>query len=124
MDLEEQRLRQRIAVRETALKDKVEVLKARLQQLKSMGDVKFQVKERPVLMLTGSVLAGFLTKKLLGGKNRHSRHGYYSRPAPRAAESGHLWASVSAIISAIIIRAGTAVITEIIKKPTPRDRTR
>lgn len=121
-DLEEQRLRQRIAVRETALKEKVAILKERVEHFKRMGDVKSQVKQRPVLMLTGSLLAGFVTKKLLSGKNPHSsRHSYDSRPAPTSAtERGNLWASASAILSAIIIRAGTAIISEIIKKPSPR----
>lgn len=121
MDQEEQRLKQRIDVREAALKEKVAMLKGRVEHLKQMGDVKSQAKQRPVLMFTGSVLAGVLTKKLLRKKNRHSRYDYDSRPSRRsAAEAGNLRASATAILSAILVRAGTAIITEMIKKPSPR----
>jgi hypothetical protein len=122
MDLEEQRLKQRIDVREAALKEKIAMFKGRVEHLKHMGDVKSQAQQRPVLMFTGSVLAGILTKKLLRKKNHHSRYNYDSRPSRRAAaEGGNLWASATAILSAIMIRAGTAIITDIIKKPTHRD---
>ena len=121
MDVEEERLKQRIDAREAALKEKVAMLKGRVEQLKHMGDVKSQAKQRPVLMFTGSVLAGVLTKKLLRKKNRHSRYDDNSRPSRRAAaEEGNLWASATAILSAILIRAGTAIVTDIIKKPSPR----
>lgn len=123
MDLEEQKLKQRIAERQLALKEKVEVLKGRVNPVRRIDDVKSQVQQRPVLMLTGSVLAGFLTKKLLGGRNRHSRYRYHSSRARRSAtEGGHLWGSASAIISAIVIRAATAMISDLVRKRVPRRR--
>ncbi|HXV82247.1 MAG TPA: hypothetical protein VEG60_20435 [Candidatus Binatia bacterium] len=124
MDLEEQKLKQRIDERQIALQEKIEILKARVNPVKRMDDVKSQVEQRPVLMLTGSVLAGVLTKKLLGGRNRrHSRYSYDSRRAGRSAtERGHLWGSASAIISAIVIRAATAMVSDFVRKRVPRRR--
>ena len=125
MDQEEERLKQQIDVRQAALKEKVRMLKERVEDVKRMGDVRSQVRQRPTLIFTGSLLAGFLTKKLLGGKNRHSsRYSHRSRPASRStAEGGHPWASsASAILSAILIRAGTTIITELIRNPRPRSR--
>src|SRR5215813_4339190 len=106
MDLEEQKLKHQVDVHEEALKEKVRILKERVEDLKRMTDVKSQVESRPVLVLAGSVLAGFVARKWLGRKNRHSadssgtgRQGNHSPISAKAA--GGLANPVTAIISAI-----------------------
>ena len=76
MDLEEQRLKHRVDLSEEALKEKVNIFKERIEDLKRMRDVKSKVEERPVLTFAGSVLAGFLARKWVGRKNRHSTDAY------------------------------------------------
>ena len=73
MDLEEQRLKHHIEAREIALKQKINVLKERIEHFKRMVDVKSKVQQRPGLMFMGSILVGFLTKKLASGKHTDSR---------------------------------------------------
>src|SRR5262245_66277579 len=75
MDLEEQRLKHDVDVREEALKEKVRILKERVEDLKRMTDVKSQVESRPVWALAGSFLAGFVARKWVGRKNRRSANG-------------------------------------------------
>ena len=125
MDLEEQRLKQRIELREEALKEKVNTLKARFERLKGMTDVKAKVVERPALMFMGSILAGFVSKKWVNGKNHHPRQVYRGNPSQNfssmsAGSPGGLWAPVSAIISAIVTRAAVGILSEIARKIMPR----
>ena len=68
MDLEEQRLKHRVDIREEALKEKVKVLKERIADLKRITDVKSKVEERPVLTFAGSVLAGLIAGKWIKRK--------------------------------------------------------
>jgi len=124
MDLEEQRLKQRVDVREEALKEKVRILKERIEDLKRMTDVKSQVESRPVLVLAGSFLAGFIARKWVGKKNRHSadssragRRGNHSPISAKAA--GGLPDPITAILSAIATRAVVGVVTELAKKVMP-----
>ena len=116
MDLEEERLRHQIEDRERALKQKIEVLKERIERLKSMADVKAHVRRHPGLMLTGSIFAGVLTKKLLGKKDRHPPHPerVNSHPSPAPGNAA------SAIISAIATRAAIGIIGEVVGKLLPR----
>jgi hypothetical protein len=125
MDLEEQRLKHNISIRQDALKEKVNLLKERIEQLKRIADVKSKVEQRPGLMFTGSILAGFLTKKLVKGKKRHPA--YTNRPDSRdalASATGGLWDPMSAIISTIATRAAVGIIGEIVGKLMPRRRER
>jgi hypothetical protein len=125
MDSEEQRLRHQVEAREIALKTKINMLKERIERLKRMGDVKSQVEQRPGLMFTGSVLAGFILKRLVNGKNRHAANTYRtdSRNAlsPTSASAA---GPVSAIISAIATRAAIGVITETVRNLFPPRRER
>ena len=115
MDLEEQRLKHHIEAREIALKQKINVLKERIEHFKRMVDVKSKVQQRPGLMFMGSILVGFLTKKLASGKHTDSR------PVPISASAGgRFWDPASAIISAIATRAATGIISEIVSKLVPR----
>ena len=124
MDLEEQRLKQRVDVREEALKEKVRILKERIEDLKRMTDVKSQVESRPVLVLAGSVLAGFIARKWVGKKNQQStdssrtgRQGNHSPISAKAA--GGLPDPITAILSAIATRAVVGIVTDLAKKVMP-----
>lgn len=115
MDLEEERLRHQVEARELALQQKINALGERIEGFKRMADVKSQVRRRPGLMLTGSILAGFLTKKLAGRKNRYSAYPQRSN-FPRVPTPG---AAASAIISAIGTRAAIAIIGEVVGQLLP-----
>jgi len=122
MDLEEQRLKHRVDVREEALKEKVRILKERLEDLKRMTDVKSKVEERPVLTFAGSVLAGLIAGKWIKRKNRHSADAYRAGRLgnPMSANAaGRLPDPVTAILSAIVTRAGVGIVTELAKKVLP-----
>jgi hypothetical protein len=116
MDLEEERLRHQIEDRERALKQKIKTLKDRFEHLKSVADVRSQVRQRPGLMLTGSILAGFLAKKLVGRKSRHLTYRERSNfdPAPAPANAA------SAIISAIATRAAVGIIGDVVGRLLPK----
>jgi hypothetical protein len=123
MDLEEQKLRQHIETRETALKEKIHALKQRIEHFKRLLDVKSKAQERPGLALMGSIATGYLAKKLIGGKKRSRR--YVGREDPRAVyTAGSVKASLrnpaSAIISAIAVRATVEIIKEIARNLLPR----
>ena len=123
MDLEEQRLKHRVDMREEALKEKVKVLKERIADLKRITDVKSKVEERPVLTFAGSVLAGLIAGKWIKSKNRHSAGAYragrgnYSSIAASAA--GGVRDPVAAILSAIATRAVVGIFTELARKVMP-----
>lgn len=86
MDLEEERIRHRLEEREKALKQKMNLLRERIERIKRMGDVKAMVNRQPALMLAGSVLAGFLVKKL--ATRRHTANGAYRSSARHAEHAG------------------------------------
>src|SRR4029434_10095577 len=88
MDLEEQRLKHRVDLSEEALKEKVNIFKERIEDLQRMRDVKSKVEERAVLTFAGSVLAGFLARKWVGRKNRHSTDAYRENPSISASAAG------------------------------------
>jgi hypothetical protein len=115
MDLEEERLKHQIEAREIALKQKINALKERIEHFKSIVDVKSKVQQRPGLMLTGSLLAGFLTKKLVGGKNRPSSDSHHSNSRPVSTPA----TAAGAIISAIATRAAVGIIGEFLGKLLP-----
>jgi hypothetical protein len=120
MDLEEQRLKHRVDLSEEALKEKVNIFKERIEDLKRMRDVKSKVEERPVLTFAGSVLAGFLARKWVGRKNRHSTDAYRENHSPMSASAaGGLRDPVAAIVSAIATRAVVGIVTELAKKVMP-----
>jgi hypothetical protein len=123
MDLEEQRLKHRIDLREEALKEKVNTFKERIEDLKRMRDVKTKVEERPVLTFAGSVLAGFLARKWVGRKNRHSTDAYRANRRENhsisASAAGGLRDPVAAIVTAITTRAVVGILTELARKVLP-----
>ena len=124
MDLEEQRLKHRIDLSEEALKEKVNIFKERIEDLKRMRDVKSKVEERPALTFAGSVLAGFLARKWVGRKNRHSTDAYHANRRENhssisASAAGGLRDPVAAIVTAIATRAVVGIVTELARKVMP-----
>jgi hypothetical protein len=120
MDLEEQRLKQHIQDRETALREKVGMVKDRLERTKRLADVKFLVGQRPGLMMAGSVLMGAVLRRLTNRKGRP----YYANDAahPEVRNStvlgsntapARLWEPVVGILSAVATRAAIGMIGEI-----------
>ena len=124
MDLEEQRLKHRVDLSEEALKEKVNIFKERIEDLKRMRDVKSKVEERPALTFAGSVLAGFLARKWVGRKNRHSTDAYHANRRENhssisASAAGGLRDPVAAIVTAIATRAVVGIVTELARKVMP-----
>ena len=119
MDLEEQKLKQQVDVREEALKEKINLLKGRLEDLKRLTDVKSKVEERPVLTFAGSVLAGLIAGKWI--KNRRSDGNRAGRREKLSASAaGGLPDPVTAILSAIATRAVVGIVNELAKKVIPQ----
>jgi hypothetical protein len=128
MNSEEERIRQRISERETALKTKVNLLKYRLERVKHMTDVKAAVGERPALMVAGSVLTGFLLKKLAA--RRHAGNGAY-RGTRRSIEQDWRYAEARprasrklkdefiAVISVVAGRIVMNVLSELARRAIP-----
>jgi hypothetical protein len=84
MDSEEEKLRRRIETHRIALNDKVNMLKARVERVKRMGDVKSMVVRQPGLVVAGSVLAGFLARKITSTRSRN-----YRATRARLSKSGY-----------------------------------
>ena len=128
MDLEEQRIRQRIETREIALREKVDQLKHRLERIKRMSDVKAMVQQRPALMIAGSVVTGFLVRKLTSRRSEgransrpreHGEAAVYRPPAP-ARSSGKLKEHLTAIVAGVASRTAMNVLTELGRQIIPR----
>lgn len=130
MDREEEHIRQRIEEREKALKQKVNLLKERIERVKRMGDVKGMVYKRPALMVAGSVLTGFLVKKL--ASRRHAGNGAYRSSEryakyegsyaerPRKRSSVKLMEAFIAVITAVASRTVTNLLSDLTRQIIPR----
>jgi hypothetical protein len=130
MDPEEEHIRRRIEEREKALKQKVDLLKERIERIKRMGDVKAMVYKRPVLMVAGSVLTGFLVKKLVS--RRHAGNGAYQSSTryagyeggypekPRKRSSAKLKDALIAVLTGVASRTATSVLSDLTKQIIPR----
>ncbi len=128
MDSEEERIRHRISERETALKTKVNLLKYRFERIRRMTDVKAAVGERPALMVAGSVVTGFLLKKLTS--RRDTRNGAYratrrgieqdwryaeARPRPAAKLKDEFIAVISVVAGRIVMN----ILSELARRVIP-----
>src|SRR5262249_24683140 len=109
---------------EQALKEKVRILKERVEDLKRMTDVKSQVESRPVWALAGAFFAGFVARKWGGRKkprsadgSRAGRRGGHSSASPDGRVG--LRGPVTAILSAIDTRAVVGIVTELAKEVMP-----
>jgi hypothetical protein len=112
LDLEEEELRRRIETHRIALNNKVNLLKARVERVKRMCDVKSMVVKQPGLVVAGSVLAGFLARKITSTRSRNHRaagahvakSGY--RADPPAVESNAI-GKIGNQLVAILMAAAT-----------------
>ena len=128
IDAEEEHIRGRIEEREKALKEKVNLLKERIEQIRRMADVKALVKRRPTLMVAGSVFTGFFLKKLvlrrhgLNGRRSSARHIRYENgrsKRPRTGASSKLKDALVAILAGVASRTVTTVLTDLTKQIIP-----
>jgi hypothetical protein len=125
MNLEEQQLKRRVEERQMALTEKVNSLKERVEQIKRMTDVRSAAKERPAIMLAGSVLVGFIAKKLASSRSRrHANDGAYRMDSGKSFSSartgGRLWEPIVAAMTAVATRTAIGLVNDMLHK---RDET-
>jgi hypothetical protein len=127
MKSEEEQLRRRVEERQQALRAKVTTLKQRIERVKRMGDINSAVRERPAVVFAGSVLTGFLLRKMAGRKtwNWVSNGAYrtdYGQPPSQtvATAGGRLWDPVIAIFTGVATRAAVDLVAEVAKRVIPR----
>jgi hypothetical protein len=112
MDSEEEKIRRRIEERQIALTEKINVLKAQVERVKRMGDVKSMVAKRPALIVAGSVLAGFLARKITSTRARNhratrihqSKSSYWNPPGREPKVFGGLGNQLFAILTGVATR--------------------
>ncbi len=124
MNSEEEQLRHRVEERQLALSEKVNSLKQRVQHIKRLGDINSAIKERPSVMLAGSVLAGFILRKLARRKTRNDvgNGAYrtdYQKPIVSATVGQRLWDPIIAIVTGVATRAAIHLVSEIAKTVIP-----
>lgn len=131
MNLEEEQLKRRVEERQRALTEKVNSLKERLAEIKRMTDVRSVAKERPTLMLAGSVLVGFIVKKLASTRSRHhANDGAYRVDSGRGFSStsartgGRLWEPIIAAMTAVATRTAVGLVSDMLHKRQEPDRPR
>jgi hypothetical protein len=121
MNSEEEQLKRRADERKAALIEKVDELKQRAENIKQMTDVRFIAKERPAMLLAGSVLIGFIAKKFAGSRNRrYANNGAYRTGSGRnysttttARIGGRLWEPVVAAMTAVATRTAIGLINDL-----------
>jgi len=119
MNSEEEQLRRRVEERQLALNEKVNSLKQRVEQVKRMGDINSAIKERPGIVLAGSVLTGYILRKFARIKTRN-RNGAYRQPPPTPMTLGQrLWEPVIAIVTGVATRAAVDLVAEVTKTVMP-----
>jgi hypothetical protein len=123
MNLEEEQLKHRVEERQLALTRRVNELKQRVEQIKRMADVRSAARERPAVMLAGSVLLGFIIKKLASARSRrHANDGAYRMDSGRGFSStsarigGRLWEPIVAAMTAVATRTAIGLVNEIFHK--------
>ena len=129
MDTEEEHIREHIEEREKALKQKIKLLKDRIEQIKRMADVKALVSRRPALMVAGSVLTGFVLKKITlrrhGANDVHRVSPHYVRyengvpEARRTRGSSKLKDALIAVLAGAASRTATNFLTDLTKQIIP-----
>ena len=133
MNLEEQQLKRRVEERQLALTEKVNNLKERVEQIKRMTDVRSATKERPAIMLAGSVLVGFIAKKLASRSRRYANDGAYRMDSGRVFSStsartgGRLWEPIVAAMTAVATRTAIGLVNDMLHKrdrPRPNSRSK
>ena len=120
MNSEEEQLRRRVEERQLALNEKVNSLKQRVEHVKRMGDINYAIKERPGIVLAGSVLTGYILRKF-SRRNTRNRNGAYRQSlAPMPMTLGQrLWDPVIAIVTGVATRAAVDLVAEVTKTVMP-----
>lgn len=118
MNLEEEQLKRRVEERQLELTKKVNSIKERLEQIKQMTDVRSIVRERPAIVLAGSVLVGFIVKKLTSARSRrYANDGAYRIDSGRGFSSARLgvrlWEPIVAAMTAVATRTAIGLVNEI-----------
>jgi hypothetical protein len=123
MNLEEEQLKRRVEERQLALTAKVTELKRRVEHIRRMTDVKSIAKDRPAVLLAGSVLVGFIVKKLVSGKiRRHANDAAYRSDSrsdfssTSASTGGRLWEPIVAAMTAVATRTAMNLVNGIIHR--------
>ena len=129
MNLDEQQLKRRVEERQLALTEKVNRLKERVEQIKQMSDVKSVTKQRPAIMLAGSVLVGFIVKKFMNARSRpYPYDGAYRMDAGRglSANSGkfRLLEPIIAAMTTVATRTALGLVNDILHKRQETARSR
>lgn len=128
MDPEEQKIRQRIEERQRALTEKIDLIKERVERIRHMSDVKSIVAERPALMLAGSVVTGFLVRKIMSGKNSRrardgaygSKHNYAPPPEDRKGFLNRFGNQIVAVLTGAATRTAISYLSDVGKDMLPR----
>jgi len=120
MNLEEEQLKRRVEERQLELTKKVNSLKERVEQIKQMTDVRSIAKERPAIVLAGSVLVGFIVKKLTSARSRrYANDGAYRMDSGRGFSSTsarlgvRLWEPIVAALTAVATRTAIGLVNDI-----------
>jgi hypothetical protein len=127
MNLEEEQLKRRVEERQLELTRKVNSLKERVEQIKQMTDVRSIARERPAIVLAGSVLVGFIVKKLASRSRRYADDGASRKDSGKGFSSasgtagGRLWEPIVAAITAVATRTAIGLFNDMFHK---RDRPR
>jgi hypothetical protein len=128
MNLEEEQLKRRVEERQLALTTKVTELKRRLEQIKRMADVRSVAKERPAIMLAGSVLIGFIAKKLANTRSRrYANDGPYRTDSGRSTSArtgGRLWEPIIAAMTTVATRTAIGLVNDMLHKRHEPGRSR
>jgi hypothetical protein len=131
MNLDEEQLKRRVEERQLALTEKVKRLKERVEQLKQMTDVRSVTKQRPAIMLAGSVLVGFIVKKFMNARSRSNPHdGAYRMDAGRGFSAnsgrfrGRLWEPIIAAMTTVATRTAIGLVNDMLHKRHETGRSR
>ena len=130
MNLEEEQLKRRVEERQLELTKKLNSLKERVEQIKQMTDVRSIAKERPATVLAGSVLVGFIVKKLASARSRrYANDGAYrmdsgSFSSPSARIGVRLWEPIVAAMTAVATRTAIGLVNEMLHRRHEPSRSR
>ena len=132
MDSEEEKIRRRIEERQIALTEKINVLKAQVERVKRMGDVKSMVAKRPALIVAGSVLAGFLARKITSTRARNhraarihkSKSNYWDPPGREPKVFAGLGNQLFAVLTGVAARTAIKYFSEVGKNMLTRKSAR
>jgi hypothetical protein len=131
MNLKEEQLKRRVEERQLALTAKVTELKRRVEQISRLTDVRSVAKDRPAIMLAGSVLVGFIVKKLASGRTRrHANDDAYRMDSGSGFSSTstrtgvRFWEPIVAAMTAVATRTAIGLVNDMLHKRHEPGRSR